>query len=133
MLTAYKGMAPNEMNRALNAAKPVLHAMCKTYTDTLDVRTYRHNSIPSLLLPQSGNPRLPFPSVSWIRLMVQTTWAALRANRTALDLHYVMKNIIEGMAPCVDAKSGTVELAEAVKKLLPIASESPIRLCYQPD
>lgn len=42
VLTAYKGMTPNEMNRAMNAAKPVLHALCKTYADTLDVRTPTH-------------------------------------------------------------------------------------------
>jgi hypothetical protein len=54
---------------------------------------------------------------------LQTTWASLKTNRAALDLHYMMKAVIEGMAPCAEPKMGSVELADACKKILPIAGE----------
>jgi hypothetical protein len=38
VMTTAKGMTPNEMHRSLNATAKVLHAFCKTYAGTLDVR-----------------------------------------------------------------------------------------------
>ena len=53
----------------------------------------------------------------------QSNWASLQAARTALDLHYVVKHVIEGMAATCDVKSGNVELADICKKILPIAGK----------
>ena len=48
---------------------------------------------------------------------------AMKAHRAALDLHYKMKEVLEGMVACADPKAGSTELAETCKKILPIAGE----------
>jgi hypothetical protein len=36
----------------------------------------------------------------------------------------MMKAVVEGMAPCAEPKTGSVELADACKKILPIVGEN---------
>jgi hypothetical protein len=70
-----------------------------------------------------------FKSVHWELIpliltgcpVLQSTWASLKASRTALDLHFVMRQVVEGMAACAEPKSTSVELAEACKRILPVA------------
>ena len=64
-----------------------------------------------------------FHSFFLLFAVVQANWASLQAARTALDLHYVVKHVVEGMAATCDVKSGNVELADICKKILPIAGK----------
>lgn len=60
----------------------------------------------------------------------QSNWASLHATRAALDLHYIVKNVVEGMGSTCEPKAGAVELADACKKILPIAGEFYYFLFY---